>query len=66
MKKNDTTPTYLISVHCSNCHARGSQEIPMGTTVEDWLRTVSCNRCGCYELCESKETDIVVKDLPRL
>lgn len=53
MGKESQEETYEMRIHCDNCNDYETAEIPMGTTVKEWLKTdfhtsnFECDYCGC-------------------
>ena len=58
--KNQKSKTYTVSVRCHNCGYRGGFigyliEIPFGFLIQNYLRTQTCKKCGCYSLCSIEQ-----------
>jgi hypothetical protein len=44
----DDKKTYQYITSCSNCHSSRMFDIPLGTTVDDFMREQVCIHCGCH------------------
>ena len=39
--------TYKKRMWCYNCSEGNNLEIPLGTTIKEYLKTYKCKNCGC-------------------
>ena len=39
--------TYEITFDCENCGSEIDLEIPFGTIIKDFVKTLKCEECGC-------------------
>jgi len=48
VEKDENKETYSINIECSNCGSEFEEnEIPIGTTVKEFLKNKKCEECGC-------------------
>lgn len=38
---------YTHIAHCSNCHTCNTLQIPIGTTIAEFMLGKRCQKCGC-------------------
>lgn len=46
-EKEDEKNIYEMNIMCENCDDEVCYEIPIGTTVADFKKTLKCQSCGC-------------------
>jgi len=52
--------TYRVKVTCNNCGGREMVNIPIGESLEDWLKKGNNNICS-YCGCDKKNTVGIIK-----
>ena len=41
---------YGVEVNCTNCYETNSVELKLGVLVEDGIKEIACETCGCKTL----------------
>ncbi len=45
--EDEDEDVYSLDVRCRNCSVSNSYDIPVGTTVYDFVLLKKCDECGC-------------------
>lgn len=56
-KEDKEIETYEIDFTCENCDNEDDYDIPVGTTIKEFLRTKICEYCGCLLETEGDNSD---------